>query len=129
MPQDSEDFADVIEKAQKIGNSKDLGSLFNVQNGPGRVAFEPRGNRAGPDQDFEAHSEVFALPADRDAYEDVMNQVLRGEAIMRYEDRTFTKEGDFMVALVYLTPRARPAVVNNQDAGDAEPVAQPRRLP
>ena len=129
MPQDSEDFADVIEKAQKIGNSKDLGSLFNVQTGPGRVAFEPRGNRAGPDQDFEAHSEVFALPADRDAYEDVMNQVLRGEAIMRYEDRTFTKEGDFMVALVYLTPRARPAVVNNQDAGDAEPVAQPRRLP
>ena len=97
MPQDSEDFADVIEKAQKIGNSKDLGSLFNVQNGPGRVAFEPRGNRAGPDQDFEAHSEVFALPADRDAYEDVMNQVLRGEAIMRYEDRTFTKEGDLVI--------------------------------
>jgi hypothetical protein len=129
MPKESEDFADVIEKAQKVGRSGDLGSLFNEQNGPGRTAFEPRVNRAGPDMDFEAHSEVFALPADREAYEDIMNQVMRGEAIMRYEDRTFTKEGDFMVALVYLTPRARPAVVNNQDAGDAEPVAQPRRLP
>jgi hypothetical protein len=127
MPQDSEDFADVIEKAQKVSN--DLGSLFGAQNGPGRVAFEQRGNRVGPEMDFEAHSEVFALPADKDGYEDVMNQVLRGEAVMRYEDRTFSKEGDFMVALVYLTPRARPAVVNNQDAGDAEPAERPRRLP
>src|SRR3972149_4538346 len=127
MPQESEDFADVIEKAQRVSN--DLGNLFSAQNGPGRVAFEPRGNRAGPDMDYEAHSEVFALPADRDSYEDVMNQVLRGEAIMRYEDRTFSKEGDFLVALVYLTPRARPAPANNQDAGDAESVERPRRLP
>lgn len=127
MPKESEDFTDVIEKAQKVSN--DLGSMFSAQNGPGRIAFEPRGNRAGPEQDFEAHSEVFALPADRDAYEDVMNQVLRGEAVMRYEDRAWSKEGEFMVACVYLTPRVRQVVANNQDAGDAEPVAQPRRLP
>jgi len=125
MPQESEDFADVIEKAQRIGG--DMGSLFN---GPGRVAFEAQQpNRAGPVQDYEAHSEVFALPADREAYEDVMNQVLRGEAIMRYEVRTFSKEGDFMVALVYLTPLARPAPAHDRDAGDAEPVERPRRLP
>jgi hypothetical protein len=125
MPQESEDFAAVVERAQKVSN--DIGSLFS--NGPGRTAFEPRVNRGGPDLDFEAHSEVYALPADREAYEDVMNQVLRGEAVMRYEDRTFTKEGDFMVALVYLTPRTRPAPANDQDAGDAEPVERPRRLP
>jgi hypothetical protein len=124
MPQDSENFADVVEKAQKV--SGDIGGLFSNAS---RVAFEARGNRGGPEQDYEAHSKVFALPADCDDYEDVMNQVLRGEAIMRYEDRTFTKEGDFMVALVYLTPRARPAAVNNQDAGDAEPANRPRRLP
>jgi len=127
MPKESEDFADVVERAQRV--SGDISSMFGSQNGPGRVAFEPRGNRAGPELDYEAHSAVFALPADCDAYEDVMNQVLRGEAIMRYEDRTFSKEGDFMVALVYLTQRERLAPVNNQDAGDAEPVERPRRIP
>ena len=127
MAQESEDFADVIEKAQRI--SGDMGNLFSAQNGPGRVAFEPQGNRAGPELNFEAHSKVFALPADCDDYEDVMNQVLRGEAVMRYEDRTFDKEGNFLVALVYMTPRTRPAPVNNQDAGDAEPAERPRRLP
>ena len=126
MAQESEDFTDVVERAQRV--SGDLGGLF-AQNGPGRVAFEPRGNRVGPELDYEAHAVVFALPADCGEYEDVMNQILRGEAIVRYEDRTFTKEGDFMVAMVYLTPRARPAPVNNQDAGDAEPARRPRRLP
>jgi hypothetical protein len=126
MPQDSEDFTDVIEKAQKI--SGDIGGLF-AQNGPGRVAFEARGNRRGPEMDYEAHCEVFALPADSAAYEDIMNMILRGEAISRYEDRSWSKEGDFMVAICYLTPRGRPAPVDDRDAGDAEPEVRPRRLP
>jgi len=128
MPQESEDFTDVIERAQRV--SGDLSGMFGSPNGPGRVAFEPRANRAaGPDLDFDAHCEVFALPADKEAYVDVLNQVLRGEAIIRYEDRTFSKEGDFMVAMVYMTPRVRVVPANNRDAGDAEPEERPRRLP
>lgn len=127
MAQETDNFADVVARAQQV--SGDVPSMFGPQNGPGRVAFEPRNNRQGPDLEYEAHSEVFSLPTDCDRYEDIMNQVLRGAAIMRYEDRTFSKDGDFLVALVYLTPRARIAPVNNENAGDAEPVERPRRLP
>lgn len=120
----SEDFTDVIAKAQRV--SKDMGSLFG-NNQPGRVAFEP--GRAAPAHDFDAHIDVFSLPSDREGYQDVLNQILRGDALLRYEDRTFTKEGDFIVAICYLTPRERPAAPPDRDAGDAEPVVRPHRLP
>jgi hypothetical protein len=128
MAQESEDFTDVIERAQRTSN--DLSGMF-APNGPGRVAFQPRGNRVAPEQDFEAHAAVFVLPNDSLAYEEVLNEVLLGTAIIRYEDRTFTKDGDFMVAVCYLTPRVRAAAapVDDQDAGDAEPAVRPRRLP
>jgi hypothetical protein len=124
MPEQSEDFADVIAKAQRV--DKDMGGLFGDG---GRVAFEPAPDRGGPDLEWDAHCDVFCLPADKDGYEEVMNLCLRGEAKMRYERDTFTKEGDFMVACVYLTPRERPRPAEGEDAGDAELEARPRRLP
>jgi hypothetical protein len=127
MPTLPDDFTSIIERAQQV--TGDISSMFGTPNGPGRVAFEAPPNRAGPDSNYEAHCEVFALPGDCTAYENVMNRVLRGEAIMRYEDRTFSKEGDFLVALVYLTRRERPAPVDNRDAGDAEYVERPHRIP
>ena len=126
MPDESEDFTAIIDKAQRI--DKDMGGIFGT---PGRVAFEPAPNRAaaGPELDWDAHCDVFCLPSDKDAYQEVLNLCLHGEATIRYEERTFTKDGDFMVAICYMTPRQRVAANPAEDAGDAEPVARPRRLP
>lgn len=126
MPDQSEDFSDVIAKAQRV--SKDMGGLFG-DGTPGRVAFEPGPDHAAPEYDWDAHVAVFCLPSDREGYEEVLNMALHGEATVRYEERTFTKEGDFMVAICYLTPRLQPRPENDQDAGDAEPEVRPRRLP
>lgn len=121
----SEDFTDVIAKAQRV--DKDMGNLFGSD--AARVAFEPNPRGAGPALEFDAHVKVFNLPADAADYEDVLNTVLRGEAVLRWERDTFTKDGDFMVAVCYLTPRARVPRDPEQDAGDAEPVVRPQRLP
>ena len=129
MAREQEDFTDILERAQRVRASGDLGSLYETTQPPGRVAFEPRQDRLGPEADVDAHCEVFSLPPDRREYEDVLNKIARGEALLRYEDRTFTKEGDFMVAICYLTPRLQPRPENNQDAGDAEPEERPRKLP
>lgn len=126
MPNDrSEDFTDVVAKAQRV--DKDMGSLFGSD--PARVAFEPNPRRAGPELDYDAHVKVFTLPPDAADYEDVLNMALRGEALLRWERDTFTKDGDFMVAVCYLTPRDRPQAAPDQDAGDAEPIVRPQRLP
>ena len=119
-----EDFSNIIERAQRV--SKDMGGLFGDA---GRVAFEPRQNRAGPEHDFDAHVKVFLLPTDAEDYEEVLNTILCGDGVLRYEEKTFTKEGDFMVAICWLTQHAAIRPVNNQDAGDVEPEQRPRRIP
>lgn len=126
MPDETEDFAAVIAKAQRV--DKDMGGIFGT---PGRTAFEPPPARvaAGPVLDWDAHCEVFCLPADKEGYVEILNMSLHGEATIRYEERTFTKDGDFMVAICYLTPRQRPAVDPDEDAGEAEPEVRPHRLP
>jgi hypothetical protein len=126
MPDETEDFATIIEKSQRV--DKDMGSLFGT-GAPGRVAFEPANRNAGADLEWDAHCDVFCIPADRDGYQDVLNQILHGEASLRYEERTFTKDGDFMVAICYLTPRERPRAAADEDAGDAEPDVRPHKMP
>jgi len=69
------------------------------------------------------------MPTDRGEYEDVLNEVIRGEAVLRYEEKTFTKDGDFIVAICWMTPRVRAAPAPGQDAGDAEAPVLPRRIP
>ena len=128
MPQQSDDFADVIQRAQRV-TVGDVSSPFGIEGNAGRAAFVPGRAPGVPDLDYEAHVSVFALPADAPDYEDVLNDVLRGLAIMRYEEKTFSKEGDFLVACCWLTPRARPAQQPNIAAGDAEPEARPQKLP
>lgn len=120
MPQESEDFLDVITRAQRV-TAGDVANPFES----GKNAFVHGRNTGVPDLDWDAHVEVFALPADAGDYEDIMNMCLRGEATMRYEERTWSKEGDFMVAVVYLTPRPRAAPVDDYAAGEAEPAVRP----
>lgn len=124
MP-DQPSFTELIEKAQAV--SGDVASPFPTP-GAGRVAFQPGRVPGAAEFDFEAKVGVFTLPTDSGEYEDILNMSLRGEAIIRYEDRTFTKEGDFIVALCYMVPRARAAAAPIGDAGDREPVQGHDRL-
>lgn len=126
MLEEPNDFAAAIEKAQRL--SGDGGSLF-MPDHPGRIAFEGNPRKVGPDLEHDAHVAVFSLPEDRGEYEDVLNLSLRGEAIVRYEEKTFTKDGVFVVACCWLTTRERPQHAPEQDAGDAEAPVLPRRIP
>lgn len=120
-------FAEMIEKAQTVHT--DVASPFPAP-GAGRVAFQPGRVPGAPEFDLEAKVSVFTLPTDSGEYEDVLNMTLRGEAIIRYEEKTFTKEGDFIVALCYMVPRAARAQQAQPagDAGDREPAEAHGRL-
>lgn len=121
MPQQSDDFADVLERAQRV-TPGDVGDPF-----AGTNAYVP-GRGRPHDLEYDAHIKVFFMPADAADYEEVMNQCLRGEAVQRYEEKTFTKEGDFVVAFCWLTQRPRAAQAVNAAAGDAEPEVRPEKL-
>lgn len=124
MPQQEPNFAELIERAQQVGS--DVAGPF--PSGPGRVAFQPGRAPGVPEFDFSAKMAVFNLPSDSAEYEEVLNQLLRGEAVLRYEEKTFDKDGNFLVAICYMTPNARPAQPANGDAGDHEPLDRHERL-
>lgn len=121
-----EDFTASIERAQRA--SGDVGGLF-MPDKPGRITFEGDPRKMGPDLEHDAHVAVFSLPTDRGEYEDVLNVILRGEGSLRYEEKTFNKDGDFMVAVCWITPRVRAQAAPGEDAIDVEPAVQPRRIP
>ncbi len=124
--QDQPNFAELIEKAQSV--STDVAGPFDGNNAA-RVGFQPGRAPGVPAFAYEAKVAVLALPADSAEYEEILNMQLQGEAIPRYEEKTFTKDGDFMVAICYLVPRApRREDAPVGDAGDREPVAQHERL-
>lgn len=126
MANDIPNFAEMIEHAQAVNT--DVASPFPAP-GAGRVAFQPGRVPGMPEFDFEAKVAVFTLPTDSGEYEAVLNMSLRGEAVIRYEEKTFTKEGDFIVALCYMVPRAQAAArAPVGDAGDREPVDRHGRL-
>lgn len=127
MPQDTPNFATLIENAQS--GSSDIASPFG-SGGQGRVDFQPGKAPGVPEYEYEAKVAVLHLPNDSGEYEEILNELLQGRAIPRYEEKTFTKEGDFLVAICYLVPRAARAPLANDGgaAGDVEPVAGHERL-
>lgn len=123
--QDEPNFAQLIEKAQAV--STDVASPFPAP-GAGRVAFQPGRVPGVAEHQYEAKVEVFNLPTDSGEYEEVLNMMLRAEAIPRFEERTFDKDGNFLVAICYLVPRAQPAAAPDGDAADREPIDRHGRL-
>jgi hypothetical protein len=110
-------FADLIEEAQRTpgapGRGHDLTSPFGVpQPADHRVVDLGGAGDQVPgatDFDYEAHVDHFVLPRDKAGYESVLNSILQAKAVLRYEDRSITKEGDCIVVICYLTykPSAR----------------------
>ncbi len=115
-------FADLIEEAQKTPEStrragKEVSSPFGMPLPADHAVIDgddiDEAKIPGvAEYDYDAKVCYFALPKDIPEYEAVLNQVLKAEAILRYEDRSFTKEGDCIIVMCYLakTPRAQALV-------------------
>jgi len=110
-------FADLIEDAQRTPagpvRGHDLTNPFGArQPSDHRVVDLDNGGDKVPgaaDFDYEAHVSRFVIPGDETAYQDVLNSILQAKAVLRYEDRSITKDGDCVVVICYLTykPSAR----------------------
>jgi hypothetical protein len=107
-------FAELIESAQKLpdllgSRPVDLSSPFALPLPPAHrvvdTSKDPEKFPSVADYDCDAHVEYFVLPTNKAEYEAALNQILKGKAVLRYEDRNFTKEGDYVVALCYFTYR------------------------
>lgn len=128
MSKQDDDFVSVLERVQ--GASGDMGSLFNPT---GKLAFEPRpqpGGANGARQAHEANFQLFDMAdvSAADAYVEICNLILQGEAVKLFEDRTFTKEGAYLIAVCYAMPRRPAPAVAGHTASDAEPDVKARRI-
>jgi hypothetical protein len=104
---DAPGFAELIDQAQQLPTAfgHDIANPFKAPLPPGDEVVnldEPKVPGV-PKLDYQAHVEHFYIPKDATAYEQVLNKVLNAQAILRYEDRNFTKEGDCIVVICYLT--------------------------
>ena len=121
-------FADLIEEAQRTpghpGRGADLTNPFASRQPPDHRVVDLGGDDGqvpgAAEYDYEAHVDHFVLPGDKSGYEGVLNQILKGKAVLRYEDRSITKEGDCIVVICYLTyqPSARREARLRREAED-----------
>jgi len=114
MGKDVPGFAELIEQAQRVpleGNSglPDLSNPFQTPLPPGHRVVD---SRADPSKvpgavayEYTTHIRCFNLPRDCAEYEDVINEILSGNGVLRFEDKTWTKEGDFVIAVCWLKPK------------------------
>jgi hypothetical protein len=107
----SEKFPDILESAQK---------LPDIETDPVRSPFDrplPRGDKyedikvvegkRPPKYEFTAHIRRFVIGSQDDQsveYEALINRALSGDVIVRFEERTFTKEGDVVMIVSWLEP-------------------------
>lgn len=106
-------FAEIIENAQRVpegivNRRADLSSPFSVPLPPDHRVVnmddEPEKIQNVPMYDYKAHVEYLVLPKDIERYEGTLNEILNAEAILRYEEKSFTKEGDCIIVICYLKP-------------------------
>lgn len=116
MGKDGLSFAEAIEEAQRVPNAPSDGAAADVSSPfPGMTlpadhrvidTNDPNAEkiRGAVEYDYEAAVDIFCLnkDEDRERYVGVLNSILSGKALKQYEEKTWSKEGDFMVALCYL---------------------------
>lgn len=135
---DNESVADVIKRAREMpdddmggGANVPVPSLFGdfpIPSGEPVVDDEPhpddpRRIRGIPRYNFEAHLERFVVGKlvfemgdqvevqeidDSADYEALLNRILKGEAILRWEEKQTLKDGTFVITVCYLTVKERP---------------------
>ena len=125
-------FAEAIEAAQRgptapSGDMIDAASPFPMPLPAGHrvVDGDQEGRIPGVVAlvDYQAHAKVYNVANAEDcaAYEETLNEILNGSAILRYEERHFTKEGDPLVLMCWMTYTPRPKR-EGEDAEDDEDV-------
>jgi hypothetical protein len=107
-------FAELIEQAQKLPvmGADALADLSNPFQVPLPANHRVVDSRAEPSKvpgavtyEYKTNIRCFNLPTDCVAYEEVIDKILSGDGILRFEDKTWTKEGDFVIAICWLTPK------------------------
>lgn len=117
------DFASVMEEANKMSKSA-IAHPFGAP--PAGIMRGGRGQVAPVRQT----SNVLYLPKQIAEYDEICNRSWAGDIEIRLEERSFTKEGEVVVFIVYFERRAampRPNEVEPE--GDAEPEEKPQKLP
>lgn len=114
------DFANVVDKANRLSNVP-IAHPFGSQQ---------QALAQGPRLPIQQTTQLFYLPRDVAAYDECCNRLWAGEGKIRYEDRTFTKEGEVLIIMSYFTdaPAPRPQDGNAGD-GAEEPDVRPYRIP
>jgi hypothetical protein len=136
-------FAELIESAQKLPDPlaptpTDLSSPFTFTPPAAQQTHRVVDTSKDPEKipgiaefDYDAHVEHFVIPLQKAEYERALGLILNGKAIPRYEDRTFTKEGDYVIALCYLTYKRNPereaARVQREEDEEREEIIRRRR--
>lgn len=128
MGNNTKGFAELIEDAQRKPKGAiaplEVTSPFALPVPPDhRVVEDDKDPTKVPgvvEYDYEAHVDVFCLNQgeERQEYVDILNQILSGKAMLRYEDRSMTKDGDSMVTICWMT-RVAKAKPTTSPRGDA----------
>lgn len=131
-----ESFAETIKRASElpddtgVGANVDIPSLFSqfpVPTGEKIIDDIPSSNKniqGVPCYNFNAHFKRFVMGQievgrdekgfpmyeekdDTEVYERLMNNILDGEAILRWEERTTLRDGTVIISASYLTPKPK----------------------
>ena len=134
MRGDSESFAQNVNRASEIPDDRNGGANvslphlfgeFPIPDGE-RVVSDvksPNAIRGVPQYNFTAHFRRFIMGQievaredgaveyaehdDSAAYEALLNDMLQGNAVLRFEERQTLKDGTFVVSICYLTPKKK----------------------
>lgn len=123
-------FAAAIEEAQRVPQASlqtppDLASPFSMPTPKGHRVVdgdEPGKVPGGVEHDYEHHSKVLNLCDDGECaeYDEIMNQCLNGTAILRKESETFTKDGDHLVAVKWMTYKPKEKKPEDDEGEDEQ---------
>ncbi len=119
-----ETFTEILEAVSKRPErEEDLVELVSPWAGfPAGDKYEDTTNTVEPIKapkfEYKAYLRKFFIGADDDAitdYENIINRALSGEVVVRFEERTITKEGDVIILMSWLEPIKKPAPKENEE--------------
>lgn len=121
-------FAEIIENAQKTPEraktrGAEMSSPFSMALPPDHrvVEDDPRQINGVPEFDYQVHVKYIVLPTGVADYEQILNDAASGKCVIRKEETTFTKEGDYIVVVQYMTKLDRPRRANRRrEEGDLQ---------
>lgn len=115
-------FEEVIAQVNQM-NQGPIASPFGV---PARALGR------GPQVPIRQTTQVFYLPRDGATYDELCNRLWTGNGQIRFEERTWTKEGEVAIVLCYFTEAQPPQPQQAEPGGGGgavEAEVKPYRIP